>query len=283
MDLTVVIVAYNNDTVLLDCLKSISLHNDIGGRLEVIVVDNYVNSFLGDIINTLEYNYELLYFKNESNIGFGAANNIGVSLASSDIILFLNPDTILIEPVFGDVCQKIISDRRTVYGFTLIDKFKKVNNSYSIFFEYYYLLPVVKLCKKIDFYLPNKLKCFNKIVWPWGAAFALSKSSFIAAGEFDNDIFLCNEEPDLMKRIPSRTIFISNKRIIHLEGHGEIVSEERYFQYFKSLNYYFHKYKLSFSGFYFIIRLKIWYNYVVLHNHAYHNIYNAFKRFSQNI
>lgn len=244
-ELSVIIVSYKSDAVLMDCLQSISLHNDLANNLEVIIVDNYGGTDLEERINSNPYTFEVRYLKNPQNIGFGAANNVGVKAASSDIVFFLNPDTIIQSSIFRDIVSKIECNKNLVYGFTLVDKCNNASNSYSFFYDDYFVYHFLTIYKRLSFYGVNTNKFANKNVWPWGAAFAIHKSAFINAGMFDERIFLCNEEPDLLHRIPDREVFISKNRIIHLEGHGEVVSVLRYSEYLKSLNYYLEKYNIS--------------------------------------
>lgn len=244
MKLSVIIVAYNSTKVLLDCLKSIQCYNDIGQNLEVIIVDNYKDSDLNQSMFK-DYNYVVTYVRSNDNRGFGAGNNIGALKSTSDILFFLNPDTILTEPIFGDIINKIQKNKKLIYGFSLVDVNYKENNSYAFMYDSFFIYRILSIIQKLK--LRNLLNkpLINRYIWPWGAAFAMSKEVFVEAGMFDENIFLCNEEQDLVKRVPSRYIYLSDKRIIHLEGHGTTVSENRWYEYFRSRDYYFRKYKIS--------------------------------------
>lgn len=244
MKLSVIIVSYNSGDVLCDCLTSIDKYNDLGEELEVIIVDNYEKEGLEGTLN-YDVSYRLKYIRNESNIGFGAGNNVGVLNAKGECVFFLNPDTILVEPIFKDIVAQIEKDSNTIYGFRLIDKYGADNNSYSFFYDSYLKYRFFSLLKIINNNWLLKNDFAKKNIWPWGAAFAMNKDSFINAGKFDNQIFLCNEEADLLHRIPNRNVYMSPHRIIHLEGHGTTVSSFRYYQFLVSLSYYMDKYSIS--------------------------------------
>lgn len=248
---SIVIVSYKSDDVIVECLKSIEKYNNLEKtELEVIVVDNYLSpgsnlekELLTNVKN--EFGYDLIYIKNYVNGGFGQGNNLGVSKARGNVIMFLNPDTAFLEPFLNEMYVSIANNKNLIWGFTLVDKEGKLNNSYSIFPDFFYLYWLIAVVKRVFFRLPNIIRLLNRLIWPWGAAFAMSKSSFEDAGRFDENIFLCNEEPDLLKRIVSRKIYISPRKIIHLEGHGIPSSVQRHYEYLKSLTYYCNKYNLS--------------------------------------
>lgn len=245
MKLSLIIVVYKSESVIFNCLDSIEKYNDLGNDLEVIIVDNEQESILGPNLRTDNYSFCIKYLKSECNKGFGGGNNLGASVATSNVLFFLNPDTILVERIFSEVYQQIENNKKLIYGFSLIDKEGKKNNSYSFFYDSYVKYRFLSLLKRIDFKFPFRYKWIRKNIWPWGAAFAVNKEQFIKAGRFDENIFLCNEEPDLLKRIPDRDVFISNRHIIHLEGHGTVVSVNRYYHALKSFHYYQEKHLMS--------------------------------------
>lgn len=244
MKVSIIIVSYNSNEVLFDCLESIAKYNDIGSELEVIIVDNYKDSDMCQGIFS-NYNLNIIYIKSPCNGGFGAGNNLGVASSTSDILFFLNPDTVFIEPVLSDLYEKIKLNNNIVYGFKLLDKSLGDNNSFSFVYDNFILFKILSFIKSLKINSIFNSPIFNKYVWPWGAAFAISKKVFYEVGSFDENIFLCNEEQDLIKRIPNRAVYLSGKRIIHLEGHGTTVSVNRWFEYFKSRDYYFRKHKVS--------------------------------------
>jgi GT2 family glycosyltransferase len=186
---------------------------------------------------------------NKANGGFGQGNNIGASVSSGEVLFFLNADTRLLEPLFKMTYQKVANDNQLIVGYTLVDEKLQLNNSYSVFPQYYIFHVFFSLIKKLAFYLPNRVPFLNKMIWPWGAAFSMKRELFENSGCFDEQIFLCNEEPDLLMRIPCRKIKILRKKIIHLEGHTISKKIDRHLEYLKSTHYYFKKYGYNWSFF----------------------------------
>ena len=94
--LSIIIVNYNSKTVLKNCLSSL-LAQTSERSWETIVIDNASM----EKINQLEIEFpKIKFIYNSKNVGFAAANNIGIKRANGKYILLLNPDTIVNENSF---------------------------------------------------------------------------------------------------------------------------------------------------------------------------------------
>ena len=94
--LSIILVNYNSRDVLHPCLES--LKNQEGKfSFEVIVIDNDSSESIIELESSFQH-FTFIY--NEKNIGFAAANNIGIKKAKGKYILLLNPDTIVNENSF---------------------------------------------------------------------------------------------------------------------------------------------------------------------------------------
>ena len=94
--LDIVIVNWNAGKQLHDCLESIaSVARDGFTLRRVVLVDN--GSSDDSIVGLDSYSFPLDLIRNSVNQGFGAACNQGAALCDSQFILFLNPDTVLLE------------------------------------------------------------------------------------------------------------------------------------------------------------------------------------------
>lgn len=109
MKVSVIIVAYKNGKVLKDSLDSLNRYNDLGSELEVIVVDNSPDGERVAASVQDSFCPDACYIPAD-NKGFGAGNNRGAKVASGEILCFMNPDILYIEPVFGKVWQKFQED-----------------------------------------------------------------------------------------------------------------------------------------------------------------------------
>lgn len=211
--LSLIIVSYKKPDLVGQCLESIYRYNDIGNQLEIIVSDNSPDDSVYELIKEKYPNIK--YLKN-GNIGFGAANNRGVTASSAPYILFLNPDTILVEPIFSFAVE-IFETGFGMFGLQLVDCNLKKNTSYA-FIDCFSLTKAFfgKLCNRIGIFIPEKMAII-------GADIFIKKELFLGCGSFDENIFMYAEENDLSKRFhntyPDTKIgFFPEKKIIHLEG-----------------------------------------------------------------
>jgi len=99
-DLSIVILNFNVKLLLLDCLESIFKHKGKEDEWQIIVVDN---ASMDNSVEAVKEKFpEVEIVVNKTNIGFSAGNNEGVKKAKAPVILFLNPDTVIV----GDAIEK---------------------------------------------------------------------------------------------------------------------------------------------------------------------------------
>ncbi|EHL15298.1 hypothetical protein HMPREF9630_00667 [Peptoanaerobacter stomatis] len=96
MKLSIIIINFNTYEYTKNTIKSV-IDSDIDFDYEIILIDN---ASYDKSISKLETYFEkyindnlLKIVKNETNIGFSRANNIGINMSSADYILLLNSDT----------------------------------------------------------------------------------------------------------------------------------------------------------------------------------------------
>lgn len=217
MKMSVITVAYKNSKVVIDLLNSIAKYNDIGDELEVIVVDNSPEEDRIDKAIQVANYKDYIYIKAD-NRGFGAGNNTGAKIAKGEILAFLNPDIILIEPIFKKVIEKFEKDSNLVW---LGGKLLSLNGDSNISFEWRYerqnhLFDACgRLLRKFDVFI-------GSIEHLSGADIFVRGSVFNEVGCFDETIFMYGEEDDLSYRILKknqgyRIGFCKKIKIVHLE------------------------------------------------------------------
>lgn len=96
-DLSIVTVTYNHESEISDYLTAIFKSN---GRwvAEIVIVDNASIDGTIDLINEFRIEnpskrFQIKLLHNDENIGFTKASNQGMSTASGNILMLLNPDT----------------------------------------------------------------------------------------------------------------------------------------------------------------------------------------------
>jgi len=97
VDLSIIIVNYNVKEFLQNCIHSIQKATK-NITSEIIVVDNASDDGSVELIQFQFPGVKLLV--NEKNLGFSAANNIGLQYSTGKYLLLLNPDTIVEENTF---------------------------------------------------------------------------------------------------------------------------------------------------------------------------------------
>lgn len=206
--LSLIILTYNSEKDIFDCLSSVYQYNDIGDNLEVIVVDN--NSYIWkDTEAKIKVHYpDVITISNPINGGYGQGNNVGIRVASAPIVAIINPDVRLIMPSFGMFLHTLSSSDIVMCG----GKQCLPSGKECVSFQYRFNVhPILKslifpLCRRIDYY-------DYKRMWLSGAFFAIKKDVFQQIGLFDEKIFMYEEECDIHMRL--RTIF-PKKEIVYL-------------------------------------------------------------------
>lgn len=240
--LSTIIVAYNCLDVLKACLESIKKYNDIADRLEVIIVDN---STTREIQNWVEQgNVDAAYIRNE-NKGFGQANNVGVKAAKGDILLFINPDTELTEPVFDYALQRFEKEKKLgILGFKLVNGKNTYTPSMAMRFHYGLLKGITNtVLTRLNIYIPS-IMCTS------GADIFIRHTLFNEIGGFDENLFMYCEEADIANRVNAKgykNLYDTSKRIIHREAGSSEGMARRYLQRMKASKYYCEKYGIDFE------------------------------------
>mgnify|MGYP000944876747 CR=1 FL=1 len=214
IELSIIIVSYNNYDILKECLASIKEFNDIGSTLEVIVVEQSPEE---NIYRKLLSDFSWVTTIRRENNGFGAGNNAGSRVAHGRFLLFLNPDTILIEPVFGFAIKCFESDSRLgMFGVRLVNRDGDRNQSFYFRKPYGLLRGSVlyRICDRFSLFIPNAM-------YITGADMFVRTKAFTETGGFDERMFMYFEETYLCDKLNNLGYYIAfypEKRIVHLEG-----------------------------------------------------------------
>jgi len=251
--LSVIVVTYRSSSIIVPCLQSIQRFNDIGDRLHVTVVDN---SPTGDSTYELVCNEFpwVQAVRNPKNGGYGQGNNVGARSSIGQYLLFLNPDTELIEPVFGFAISAFESDSHlAVFGVQTLTADHKRAPSFILRQQYVtkYPLGVPRLVSSMGHFNAKTMVCS-------GAAMFIRRDVFQRIGCFDEELFMYFEESDVWNRIDMLSEgwhgrFFGRKRLVHLGGssQGMRVPEPPAFPHYdhSSARRFYDKYGLEFRPF----------------------------------
>ena len=183
---------------MLDCLNSIEKYNDLKDELEVIVVDNSpVNERVESFVK--QSSIQNIQYIPSDNKGFGAGNNVGAKVSQGEVIGFINPDIVLIEPIFKQIYSDFKKNSNlAIEGIRLVKK--DLSPGYSFYFEYN-----TKVWRNWTIKLWNKLGWFNeKNMFITGANLFVRKDMFMNVSMFDENIFMYFEESDVTSRIKNK-------------------------------------------------------------------------------
>lgn len=217
-DITFVITCYKSEILINETLKNIPKDS------KKIIIENSGNFEL----KSLEKNFSNLqcFIMNE-NVGYGAANNIGILNSSTNYIFILNPDVILKK---NDVT-------------------KILNQSKNLDFS---ILGFTSETEKVDFIHNKKFIRTNEVK---GFAMLLRKKDIINC-LFDENIFLYLEEIDMCKRVlmNNGSIYTLNYQLNHKGGKSHT---KNFLEIEKSRNWHWmwskFYFKKKYSGYFFAI------------------------------
>lgn len=243
MKLSVILVSYNNLELLRDCLCSIKKFNDLSKETEIIVVEQSTeeNTYI-----TASSEFPNVRFIRNENVGFGRGNNRGAKEATGEYLLFLNTDTLLIEPVFRFAVNKFDGNAKLgAFGVQLLNGNRKKTLSFGVNQPFSKLSDVrTKVANLIGYFNPKKM-------YISGADFFIRRSVFEAIGGFDNNIFMYFEDTILSNEVLKRGYIVNyypQVKIVHLQGGSStskrVLSSD---SFLKSYSYYCEKNGVSFS------------------------------------
>lgn len=93
-DVTIIVVSYNTREMTLECLRSIPGGVTRGETVQVVVFDNQSTDGSPEAIGREFPQYKLVV--SSQNLGFARANNQASRLTRTNLLLLLNPDTIVL-------------------------------------------------------------------------------------------------------------------------------------------------------------------------------------------
>ena len=238
---SIIFVSYNTEELTLKAIESV-VEKTKNITYEIIVVDN--NSSDNTVVKITELYPKVILIKNDDNLGFGHANNIGARKATGDYLFLLNTDTVLINNAVYILYEYLNSNKNIcAVGPNLFDSQLNPATSYSK------LLPSILMdLDEFFFNISSKFKYLNMnfnygnkcIIHQGaisGAAVLIRKDMFNKMNGFDERFFLYYEETDLfyrMGRAGCKLASNPNAKIIHYEGGSETLKEKTLHQSFKS-------------------------------------------------
>ncbi len=236
--LSIIILSYNTKELLLRCLQSVDTAVKGLDNIEIIVVDNgSTDGTVGEIQND---NSRLKVIRNEENLGFAKANNLGIKESSGKYILLLNSDTLLEKETIQKMIKFMeenpqigVATCRVEFPDGSLDPachrgFPTPWASLSYFLGLEKLFPESRLFGQYHLgYLPiNKP---HEIDSPSGAFYFLRREVLEKVGFLDEDYFMYGEDLDWSYRIKQagfKIFYYPDAKITHFKKQSGRVSED---------------------------------------------------------
>jgi uncharacterized protein (TIGR03492 family) len=203
IDISIIIVNYNNRNFLADCLNSIysTTHK---ASCEIILVDNYSAD---DSVEFVKKNYPAVkIIENSANLGFCRANNRGLKIYQGRYALLLNTDTVVKEGAFDALLAFMDAHPAAgAAGPKLLNLDGTPQHQGGLFNRKFWLSkdPV-----KVDYVI--------------GAALMVRREVVDKVGSLDENFFFSNDDLDWCRRMRQAgwpVYFVPQAEVVHYGGY----------------------------------------------------------------
>jgi GT2 family glycosyltransferase len=226
MTLSIVIVSFNTRLVLENCLESLDA-GSLGIPHDITVVDNASSDgSAGAVRERWPY---VRVLQQERNLGFAAANNVGIRATRGDLILLLNSDTIVPTGAIDTLVKRLLAHPdAAVAGPRLIDPGGRTELSFGRMIG-----PFAEVRQKVILALHDRgvgvaqrwvasaTAAERFVDWVSGACLLVHRADAEAVGLLDERFFLYTEDVDFCAAIRARgrkILFTPHAHVTHLRG-----------------------------------------------------------------
>jgi N-acetylglucosaminyl-diphospho-decaprenol L-rhamnosyltransferase len=233
--LSIIIVNYNTGRLLERCLASL-FENVSSLEVEVFVVDNASTD--DSLARTSRFRHQLRLIPSQENLGFAGANNRALKECRGDYVLFLNPDTEVLDGALGKMFSFMEANKEV--GF-LVPKIYLPDGAFqeSSFGPFPSLFNIILFRSSLATVFPFLRKLFLRryyeaegvfaVDWATGACLLCRRELLERLHGFDESFFMYCEDTDLCyraRKIGAKVYFYSGAKIIHHLG-GSCLDRER--------------------------------------------------------
>lgn len=230
-DLAIIIVSTNEAHWLEPCLSTV-LAQAGSARLDVVVVDNGSSDGTPELVRD---RFPAARIVESENRGFAHANNTGAMTCEARYVLFLNPDTEIVEGTFGELVDAL--DARPDVGLAGV---RQLTGDGTLWPTIRYFPSVTRAlgdALAIEKW-PIKarwageretdLAAYDREVecdWTSGSFMLARREALLSAGLMDERFFIYSEEPDLclrLKRAGWGIRHLPGMTIVHHAGKGGV-------------------------------------------------------------
>lgn len=232
---SIIIVTYNSAKDIQNCINSVL--EQAFESFEIIIVDN---ASVDNTVNLVQEKYpNLRLIRNQENVGFGGGNNIGVKLAKGDIIVFLNPDTIVLDGWLEELVKPLVPGEKLITTSKILTYDGSTINTCGNIIHFTGLAFTRGYGSH-----PTAYGQPEYVAEASGCSFAIWKEDFFEIGRFDEVIFLYHDDVDFSIRaqlkgfdilfVPTSvvkhnyTLNVTAQKLYHLERGRYIILRKYY-------------------------------------------------------
>ncbi len=239
MAASVITVTHNSGDVVAGMLRS--LPEDV----EAIVVDNASTDGSPEIAQAARPDAVVVRLPN--NQGFGHGCNVGAGVASSDVLIFLNPDGRVTGDALAVLAAHVSEHPRSIFGPAFLHEDGSprydVRGRSQPYHEALELLPSAKrwIPERLRRDLPGRDRRYTtggEVDYLQGACLAVDRHLLHQLGGFDEDFFLYSEEEtlcDAVRAAGGHCIYLPEAVIEHVGGTStERVSDFATYHFYRS-------------------------------------------------
>lgn len=224
--LSIVIVSFNTREVLARCLEALLAAPPVVPH-EIVVVDNASTDGSAEMIRARWPAIAVL--EQPVNLGFAAANNVGIRASAGELVLLLNSDTLVPAGAVDLLVARLqATPVAAVAGPRLVDAQGRVELSFGPMIS-----PVGELRQKlvrllherrvapVSRWVHRTTRAEQFVAWVSGAALLVYRQDAEAVGLLDERYFLYTEDVDFCAAIRARgraVLFTPAATVTHLRG-----------------------------------------------------------------
>ena len=230
MKLSFLILNYKSRGLLRQCLKYLRAAN-IKVPHEIIVIDN--GSADGSVEMVQREFPEAKLLPQEKNLGYAAANNIGLEVATGDYILLLNADVLTLDNSVEEMIAYMEQNQDiALLGPRLLNPDRTPQISCFRYYQWY--TPILRRTpigktgygrNELDYiFMKDKnLDEIQDVDWLLGGAIMIRRSALETIGLLDTRYFLYFEDMDWCRATHTaglRVVYYPRASFIHFHGRG---------------------------------------------------------------
>jgi len=222
LELSIVLVCWNNKDYLGPCLESLYQSN-LDSKFDVIAVDNGSTDGSQEMLR--EKYPQVKIIQNDHNVGLGKASNQGIEATTGEFILLLNNDTIVNKTALDAMVELMRKQPDAgAVGCKLLNgdgSFQSGYGGFSTLWEEF--LIAVQVGERIwpGYPLQGNSPSVRTVGWMSSACLLVRRKTLDQVGLLDENYFIYGDETDLqyrMKKAGWKAYYIPDATIIHFGG-----------------------------------------------------------------